>query len=425
MEIRLKKLPQSEVELEIEITAQDFTKFFEKAVFNLGESVKVQGFRKGKAPQDIILRQVGQEAVLMEAAKLAVDDTYKKALTQKRLEPISQPRVDILKVALQNPFCYKARFSVLPDIELPDYKLIAAKIKKEKTSVKAPEIEDALSWVQKSRPIFKDISRPAKKGDFVNIEFSSPQINNGKLQKDAFVLGQAKLLKGFEEQVQGMEKNGQKSFSILVPKDYLQKDIAGKKIDFQVKLEKIQEVELPEINDEFAKSLGNFKNLEDLRQNIEKGLAQEKEAIETQKTRTIILEEIEKKCEFEIPGILIDTEKQRMLNISKQKALNDFNISFQEYLKKIGKTEKQVLDSLDLPAKNQVKRFLIIRKIAEQEKINVTEQEAEQEVNEILKKYPDIKITGQRVDLDKLRDYTKERIRTEKALVRLESFTAD
>lgn len=405
MKTKVKKLDKSKIELEIEISAQEFENFFNKAITNLGKNIEIPGFRKGKAPKNIVLKKIDPQITLSEATKIAIEQSYFKAISKENLEPISQPKIDILKLARGNPFCFRANFFVLPQIKLPDYKLIASKIKRKKVLINNLEIDEALKWLQKSRPNFTILERSAQKQDFVEIEFSCSQINpvrdsganretpsnqisngvkSGALQKDAFILGKGHLIKGFEEQLIGMKKGEEKKFCVLMPEDYFQKELAGKKLDFSVKMKAVKKVDFPEIDDEFAQTLGQFKDLTALKESVSQGLEKEKKWAEKQRIRNEILEEIEKKCDFEVP--------------------------------------KELLDKLDSKNKKEAKKFLILREIAKKENIQVLEQEVKEEVSRILNQYPDINTAQNKIDLDKLRSYTKERLRNEKVLEKLESF---
>ncbi|MBL7156498.1 MAG: trigger factor [Candidatus Pacebacteria bacterium] len=422
MEIKVKKLQKTKIEMEVEVPTQEFNEFFDKATIGLGKNIQVPGFRSGNVPKQMLLEKIGQGNILNEAAHLCIQDVYVKALLNENLEPISQPSVEILKLAYQNPFCFKAIFFVIPEIKLCDYKKIAMKIKRREVVVSLKDIDEALSFIQKSRPNFKQVSRPAEKGDFIEIEFSSPQIDNAKIQKDAFILGKGHLVKDFGEKLEKMEIGQKKSFFVKFPEKHFQQNLAGKNIYFEVEMKAIKELEQAEINDEFAKQLGNFENLKALKKSVEQGIKLEKQNAETQRTRSEILEQIEKKCGFETPEILIESEKQRMLETVKQMALKNFNLEFKDYLEKIKKTEKEFLDSLEKESIKRTRNFLILREISKKENIKVGEQEINQEIENILKQYPDVEKTKKTIDPKKLRDYTKERIINEKTLAKLESF---
>ena len=292
------------------------------------------------------------------------------------------------------------------EINLPDYKEIASKIKKNKVSVKEEEIKNGLKWLQKSRAKFSAKNDPAQKGDFVEIEY---KIEAGEAAlKDGFILGEGHFLPGFEDNLIAM-KSGEEKKDISLDKE-------GQKIKIDLKITSVQKVEFSQINDEFAKSLGDFKDLNHLKENIKQGIALEKEQAEVKKLRQEVLNLISKETEIEIPDILIENEKKNMLENLKKMVSQRIKVSFQEYLDKIKKTEKEILDSFDLEAKTKIKNFLILQEIGEKEKVEVSDQEIMDEVNKTLRRFPSVKEAEKNIglDLQEFKDYTKQVIKNEK-----------
>jgi len=419
MKTEIKKLPKSQIEILFEVSAEEFQKFIEKAIFELGKDLEIEGFRKGQAPKEILIPKIGKEKILALATQQAVKENYFREVIEKKLEVISRPEIEILsEVSFERGFSFKARFAILPEIKLPDYKKIASEIKRKEILVSEKEIDDTLSFLQKSRAKFIFENRPAKKGDFVEIEFQSPQIEDGLKRKDNFILGEGHFVSGFEENLEGMAPGQEKDFSLRFPENYSQKDLAGKQVDFKVKMNSVQKMELPEINDEFAKNLGKFENLISLKENIKEGIEMEKENFESQKIRGEILEKIEKETGGDIPEVLIETEKKRMLEDLKNFVSERLKIKFEDYLAKIQKTEKELLDSFSNEAEKKVKSVLILREISKREKIEVSEEEIKFAINDFLKNYPVEK--AKELDLDQLKSYYEETISNEKALQMLE-----
>ena len=417
MKTEIKKLPKSQIEILFEVSAEEFQKFIEKAIFELGKDLEVEGFRKGKVPKEILKKEISREKIFNKAMEMAVRENYFRAVFENKIEPISKPEIEILPA--KEGLFFKATFSILPEIILPDYKKIATEVKGKEIFVEGKEIEDALLYLQKSRAKFIFENRPAKKGDFVEIEFQSPQIEDGLKRKDNFILGEGHFAFGFENNLEGMALGQEKDFSLKFPENYFQKNLAGKLIDFKVRMISVQKMELPEINDQFAKSLGRFENLENLKKSISQGIKIEKENHESQRIRGEILEKINKETKAEIPEVLVETEKRRMLEDLKNLVSERLKITFEEYLTKIQKTEKELLDSFSAEAGKKVKIALILREISKREKIEVSEEEMKIAINEFLKNYPVEKT--KKLDLDQLKSYYEEAIRNEKALQMLEN----
>ena len=428
MLVKINKLSKSQIELEIEVPADKFDNFVKQATLSLGKDLEIKGFRKGKAPKNIIEEHVGSEKILIEAANLAVDETYRKAVLENKIEAIFHPKIEIKKLALGNPLIFSAKTAILPEVILPDYKKIASKIERKEISVEDKEISSALKWLQKSRAKFAVKDQPAQKNDFVEIEYSSTQIGQ-EAQKDAFVLGEGHFLQGFEEKIIGM-KSGEEKENITLNKD-------GKEIILKVKIISVQNVEFPEINDEFAKSLGKFDNLGALKKNIKQGLILEKEQAEKQRSRQEILERIGEKAKIEIPDVLIENEQKQMFEslkkmvseklnpvrdsggrekAQKESISNGVKISFQDYLKKVGKTEEQVLDSFSPQAQKKVRNYLILREIGKKELDPVRSRPAEGTATAVSGRP-----ASNGVDPEEIKKYTTEAEKIEKTFAILES----
>jgi trigger factor len=421
MKIDITKLPKSEIELKIEVPTEEWQEFLDRAAKELSKDLKVEGFRPGFVPLKLVEEKIGIAKILEEAAEDCVKKCYVKAILENNIEAIGQPEISILKLAKGNPFEFKARVAVMPEVKLPDYKKIASEIKRNKILVEEKEIEETLSWLQKSRARFSQKLGPCRKGDWIEIEYSSPQIENGKKTKDAFILGEGHLIPGFEENLEGMEFGQEKEFSLTFPKNHLQKDLAGREINFKVELKSVQNMELPEINDEFARQLGNFEDLESLKKSLKEGINMEKEIAESERVRQIILEKIAEKSEMEIPDVLINSVKTQMLADLKQNISQKLGISFEDYLAKVGKTENDLMVLFSEQARKRVKNSLVLREISKKEKIEASDEEVEMEANKILKNLTMEK--AQELDPEKLKSYTEDVIINEKTLQLLENFT--
>lgn len=436
MKTSFKKLPKSKLEISIELSSEEFKAFVNKAIEQLSQDLEIEGFRKGKIPKEIAVQHLSQKKILNLTLQKAVKETYLKVIFKNKIEAISQPKIKILEVpqfipSLEpkksfsfspTPFTFQIEVEILPVIDLPDYKKIASTVKKRKIKVKEEEIEETLIWLQKSRAKRSQILGPAQKGNFVEIEFSSPQIPSVHSLKDSFILGQGHLIPGFEENLEGMQPGEEKKFSLTIPKEHFQKDLAGKEVQFHVKMKSVQKIELPEINDEFAKALGRFENLQKLRESIKEGIYQEKEIAESQRVKEEILEKIINATSLELPEILIEREKKRMVEELKIGLEEKFQTSFEEYLRKIQKTEIEIQNSFTEPAKRRIKGYLLLKEIAKRENIIVQEKEVEARINEFLKHFPDKEKVEKELDIDQLKMYNREIIRNEKTLQFLESF---
>jgi trigger factor len=221
----------------------------------------------------------------------------------------------------------------------------------------------------------------------------------------------------------GMEAGQEKNFPVNVPPKFYLKELANKEIDCKIKLESVQKIELPEVSDEFARGIGKFKDLQDLRKSIKEGILIEKRQQESQRVRQEILGEISKEVNIEIPGVLLEKEKEKALESLKTRVSQDLGMKFEDYLKKTKKTEGDISSSLLPKVMGQVKNFLILKEIQKQENISVSEEEITKEANRTISKMPDKETADKSVDPRSLREYTKEMLLLEKTFAQIESYS--
>ncbi len=415
-----KDLGKSQLEIEFELTNEEFQIFINKALEHLKSHVKMDGFRPGSVPKELAEKKIGQENLLMEAGDLAVKEIYTKYVNENDVEPIGNPEVQIKKIARGSEFLFTVKVAILPEIELPDYKKIAGEVKGNKVSVDEKEIEEALNYLQNSRAKFLPLDRGAKYQDFIEIEYQNENINGGKAIKDRFILGKGGFLKDFENNILGMKAGEEKEFLAKFPQN-APNGLGGKEGKFKVKMMLVQKMELPELNDEFAKSLGAFENLIALKENIRDGITVEKQEEEKQRKRNEILEKIAAKVSFEVPEKMVEHEKERLLEDLKNQISQSFKVTFEEYLSSIKKTEEEIKKSFGLEAQKRLKNFLVLRQIGKSEKIEVSNKELEEEINKVIRSYPKDQLD--KIDINQLKEYTKGTIYNEKIFQLLENLS--
>ena len=431
MKTELKKLPKSEIEIDFELTAEEFSKYVDRALEHLKDHVKMDGFRQGMVPKEMVEKKVGQENLLMEAGDLAVKESYSKFVKENNLEPIGNPDVQIKKIpasrsfseggAKEDTFSFTVKVALLPEIKLPDYKKIASGIKNNEISVTEKEIEDAINYLQKSRAKFSQVNRPAENKDFVEIEYQNEHINQGKIVNDKFILGEGGFLKDFEDNIIGMKSGEEKEFMSKFPENNPNKALTGKESKFKVKMISVQKMELPEINDEFAKSLGVFDSLVALKENLNEGITMEKQETERQRKRGEILSKVSENITFDLPEKMLAYEQEKLFGDLKNQITHNFKISFEDYLIQIKKTEEEIKASFKLEAEKRIKNFLVLREIGKKENIEVSNQELEEEMNKEIKKYSKDQLD--KIDIAELREYTKGAIFNEKVFQFLEKLS--
>jgi len=422
MEVTQKKLEKSQIEITFELTADEFKEHFEHALEHLKHHVKVDGFREGKAPAAMIEEKLKPEALLMEAGDHAVRHVYSDYVRENKLEPVGEPEVQIVKIAKGSEFIFKAKITLMPEVELPDYKEIASKIKANDVSVTDQEITDTLNYLQKTRAKFTAKNDAAAKKDFVDLIYQSKDLSDNKEFQDKFILGEGGFMKGFEESIEGMKEGEEKTFKITVGKDFADKGLAGKEMEFKVKLVSVQKMELPEINDEFAKGLGAFDGLVALKTSMKEGMTQEKKEQEKQRRRGEFLEKIAEKTKIEVPDVMINYEIENLLSDLKNRINQNMKISFEKYLATVKQTEEQIKETFKKEAEKRIKGFLVLRELGKKENIEVSDKEVDEEIEKATKNYAKDDLA--QIDINQFREYTKGVIYNEKVFKILENFEA-
>ena len=408
MKYEIKEVRATKKKVEIEVSAEDFNNYYSQTLKKISADAEIPGFRKGKVPENMVESRVTKEGVLSEAAETAIRESWARFLAESKEEAISQPQVEIIKIAKDNPLIFTAEFEILPLIKLP--KLDSAKVEKSSVEVTDQEVEDTIKWIQQSRAKYSEKISGAEDGDLVEFTFSCLDIENDPEKKDRIVLGKGHYIEGLEDTLRGMKREEVREFETQHPQE--KKD---KKIKISVKVDSVKKVEIPEVNDEWVKGLGAFNTVEELKKDIKEGIKKDKEVAEIQRVREESIKKLIEKTEIEVPKTLIKREQDFMLNNIKERCLSELKINFEEYLKQVKKTEEEITKELEEIAKEKVKGFLVLHQIVKDEKIEVTEEEISQKIEEMLNQYPNKEEIKKTMDEVQVRLYIEDELKREKA----------
>lgn len=426
MKVGIKNLEKSEVELTIEVPYSEVESFLDHAAQEISKDLKFNGFRPGKAPRALVEKRVGAQAILEEAVNIGMPKFYTDAVLQEKVEVVGQPQISISKLAPHNNLEFTARVGVMPQFDLPHYRNV--KVKRIKIKDNSGELDKTIDYLRKSRATYKTVTRPAQKGDRVFLDFdmflNNVPLEDGSYKDHPVIIGENQIVQGFEDQLIGLLTEKTKKFNLLYPKEHFKKEIAGKRVDFKVKVKKIEEVGLPELNDDFAKALGDFKSMDDLKTRMKKNIKLEAETKEKQRIESETLEIIAKKTTMEIPEVLIQSETEKMIAELKNN-IKSSGGDFQEYLQSLKKSEKDLKNDLRPQAEKRAKIGLIVREIAKKEDIIADKKEIKEEINKILlheSGNPEIK---KKITSLEFKEYISHVIRNRKVLAFLVGDTND
>lgn len=437
MQHTITSLPKSRVEITVTLPFSEFEPHVKRAAVKISEEKGIEGFRRGKAPYDIVKQRFGEAAIYEEAAEIAVRSTYPKMaqdITEqwekesKEFLPIGKPDITVTKLAPGNELAYKITLSLLPRVNLPSsYKDIARRVRgSEKTEVAATddEVTKTIDWIRDSRTKIIAVDRPAKEGDAVEIDFEvkrgGVKIKGGEGHNHAFILGKGQFLPGFEDRLTGMSRGEEKEFDLPVPEDWREKSIAGQTLNINVKMKAVQKKIVPPLDDEFAKQLGSFDSVAKLQSIVAAGIKTEKEEKEKQRVRLHIIEEIAKQSVIDLPDVLVEAEKNKMQEELKR-GVRDSGLEWESYLSHMKKTEEELMREWSGQAEARSRVALCLGQIAREEGIKPEDKEVEERANTYLKQFQSPEKAQKDIDPERLRAYTQDVLRNEKVFEFLEN----
>lgn len=405
------KLPKSQIEIKISVPAEELEEFLDLAAEELSKDLKINGFRPGKAPRKVVEQKVGSEKVLAQAAEIAVKKSYVDSIVKNKIEAVGEPQITITKIAPGNDLEYKVVVGVMPKITLGNYRKQAKSVAKPKTEeIKPEEIQKELEYLRKSRAKLITVSREAKKDDQVEIDFDvfvdGKTIDGGTSKNHPLTIGESYFIPGFEEKLVGMKEKDEKEFELNFPKDYHKQNLAGKPARFKVKMNLVQKKELPEINDEFAKNLGQFESLESLESNIKEGLKAEQKKKNDAKWQNEVIDKITRECQIEIPDVLLGAELDKMMN-EFEGNIASMGMNLDQYLGNIKKTRDEIRKDWEASAEKRIKAALALQEIAHLENLSPESAEIEEEMNKTITYFKTQGDMEKNVDMERLYNYTK------------------
>ena len=376
----IRELSQCKREVDIEIPAATVQQEYKNTIKRFAESVKIKGFRPGKVPADLVKRKYNQD-IKDSIINNLVPDAVTKKLRAHNLKPVGSPVVTELSFEEDQPIKFKAQFEVWPEFELPEYKNI--KVSRKKISVTSNDVKTSLDALQKrSVQYIPTEERGVVDGDYVVTEITSQDIGTKKAlpkEKVVILIGHPENEKVLNDNLLGLKVNQNKDFSMTYPKDHKNKKLAGKKIAYSIKVLSIKEKKLPAIDDDFAKELGEFQNLKELKTQLKKELRASKENVEKRDLAEEVVKTISDKVTFELPEMLV--EEESMTLVSRSLSSQPQHVQHALTKKDVEKLKEEMKDK----ARQNLKNHLLLKKISEKENLKVTEKDVEEEMMIIAK----------------------------------------
>jgi len=381
MKANVEEISSIKKKVSIEIPEDQVTKEVESFYKDLGKKAKIKGFRPGKVPRDILERYF-KDYVKAEVVQKLIQDTYPQALSEADLQPVSPPVIDPGEFVEGKSYQYSAVIETKPDITLGGY--AGLKIEGKKEGAKDEEVEERLKALQNLHANLKTLSevRPIQAGDYVILDYEASvggkPLEGGKAIDFTVEVGSGQFIPAFEEKLIGVKSEEEKTMEVSFPEDYGYQKWAGKTISFDVKIKEIKEKILPPLDDEFAKDLGDYASFEEFKAKLKGEIEKEKELGLERQLKDLVVDQLLEANPFEVPESLVEEQAKAMVSDTKLRLAAQGVV-----LKNMGVSEEKLQEDYRAMAQKQVRTFLILEKIAGQEGIEVTDEEAEGRLREM------------------------------------------
>lgn len=386
-----KKVDVNRYELEVEIPAEEFAKEVDKAYLKQKSKITVPGFRKGKAPRKFIEKYYGEQIFFEEAVNAVYGPSVEEAAKEAGIELVDD-KVDfeVVKLSKEEGLVYKVKVTVMPEVNVEGYKGIEVE-KKAAPKILAKDVDEKIKSIQEQNArLVTCEDGKAEKGDVVNIDFEgyvdSEKFDGGTASGVELEIGKGQFIAGFEDQIIGHKVGEEFEINVTFPEAYHVASLANKPAVFKTKLNKIQKKELPAVDDEFVKDVSEFENLEDFKKDIKKKLLDEAKAKNERETENEIMDKFLELIKAEIPEALVKNKAFDLVREFEYR-IKSQGISLKDYMAYTGLTIEKMVENFMPEAEKTVKIGLGLKKVAELEKISVSDEEIEKEYEEIAKAY--------------------------------------
>ena len=388
MSTQVEKLEHNMVKLTVEVSAEEFAKAV-KAAYNKNKNkITIPGFRKGHAPQQLIEKLYGPVIFFEDAANALINQTYNEEAESTGLEFVSRPEFDVDQIEKGKPFIYTATVAVRPEVKLGQYR--GLEVTRQETLVSDDEINEELKREQEKNSRLVEVERPVQDGDTVILDYSGSvdgeKFDGGTAENQTLVIGSGSFIPGFEEQLVGMAKDETNDITVTFPEEYHAENLAGKEAVFTCTIHKIQEKELPELDDEFAQDVSEFETLDEYKKSIMDKLTERKQRSAKAAQENEAVDKVIAASEMDIPEAMIDSQVTSMYQ-DYARQLQSQGIPIDTYLQYMGTTEEKVKSDMRPQALKQIQTRLVLEEVAKAESLEPNDLRLEEEIDKIAKQY--------------------------------------
>ena len=403
MSVQVEKLEKNMAKLTVEVPAENVEKAIQGAYNKMKKSINIPGFRKGKAPRQLIEKMYGKEVFYNDAIDAMLPAAYSDAVEECGEEIVSHPQIDVVQIESGKPFVFTATVAVKPAVELGEYKGI--QVEKAPIEVKDEEIEAQIAKEREanSRTVTVD-DRAVAQGDIVTLDFEGfvdgVAFEGGKGENYDLTIGSNTFIPGFEDQLVGAEIGKELDVNVTFPEEYGAKELAGKAAVFKCKVNGIKVKELPAVDDEFAQEVSEFDTLDEYKADIKAKLLKEKEDEAARAKEDAVIGKIIEGAKMEIPDAMVEYQTRQMLDEFAQR-IQSQGISLDQYFQFTGLTEEKYMEEMKPRALQNIQSRLVLEAVAQAENLVAEEADIEEEIKKMADMY--------KMEADKIKELLGER----------------
>ena len=418
MNVKVDKQENSKVVLEFTMDKETFEKELDKAFHKNAKYFKVPGFRNGKVPRNVVEKVYGEGVLYETFIEDNVDDDYRKAVEDNKLEVVSKPELDVKQIGKGKDLIYTVTLFVKPEATVKKYK--GLEVKKIDSKVSKKEVDAAIeSDRQKNARVVSVDDRDLQKDDISTIDFEGfvdgVAFEGGKAENFELTIGSGQFIPGFEDQLIGMKIGEEREINVTFPKEYHAENLAGKPAMFKVKLISIKSKILPELDDEFAKDVSEFETLADYRKDVEKKVKKQKQESAKNQKEIAVIDKLVENTEVVIPESMIDDEVESMSNQFASNLAYQ-GLDLKTYCMYMNTTEEEFKKNLRPEAEKNVKLKLALDAIEKLEEIKVEAKEIDEKIDELKKQYGSENTNDDLNKNENVRHYMEEKIKQDKLM---------
>lgn len=389
MNVKMEKIEQNVVKLEITVEAEKFNEALKKSYAKNTKKFNIPGFRKGKAPMNIIKKYYGEGVLYEDAINFVCEDTYPQVVKDNDLNPVDYPEIDIVEIGEGKEFVYTAKVVVKPEVELGEYK--GVEVKKVEYPVNEEEIESQLKAMQeKNARIETKEEGTVENGNIAVIDFKGfvdgIAFEGGEGKDYSLEIGSGSFIDTFEEQLIGTKVGETKNVNVTFPEHYGKEELNGKPAVFEVTVKEIKVKELPSLDDEFAKEVSEFDTLDELKADLKKKMEESNDLRAKREFEEAAVDAVCANATVDIPAVMIEKEIDVMIKDLEMR-LRYQGLDLNTYYAYTNNTEEKVREFMKESAEKRVKTELVLSKIAKAENVEATEEELMEKATEMAKQY--------------------------------------